>query len=127
MNEIKNKPNKVLVFSAQKRFIAVFHSQLEAAKSFKANPISIHYACTGVSISCKGLYFRQLPDSVEIGWEDFGVLRLKEYDELCGVERKVYPTRRMNRIGMKYKKKQTKNKKNESTDCKQIKASVASV
>jgi hypothetical protein len=94
----------VLVFNEHKRFISVFHSTLAAAKMLKTHTQSIHYACTGRCIATNGLYFRQLPDEIEVTLEDLGSLKLDEYDKLCGVNRKVYPTSKMTRHGMKYNK-----------------------
>lgn len=51
------------------------------------------------------MYYRTLPDDIEITLDDLGVLRLEEYDQLCGVERKIYETKNMTRVGMKYNKK----------------------
>jgi hypothetical protein len=121
MKEIKHNPNKVLAFSASKRLVAIFHSQKEVAKALKATPQSIHYACSGQTISCQKMYFRQWSDNIEIEWGDLGTLNLKEYDELCGVERKVYPTRKMSRKGMKYKKRETETKRKRRTIIKQDK------
>jgi len=44
-------------------------------------------------------------DDIEVTFDDLGVLKLEEYDQLCGVERKIYKTKNMSRTGMKYKKK----------------------
>lgn len=57
-------------------------------------------------MSSRGYYFRNLDPSIEITWEDLGILKLEEYDELCGVNRKLYLTSAMSRKGMKYKKKE---------------------
>lgn len=51
------------------------------------------------------MYFRALDDNIEVTLEDLGVLTLTEYDKLCGVERKVYRTKDMSRVGMRYAKK----------------------
>lgn len=113
MSRISSDPNRILVFNPLKRLVGIFHSSLAAAKAFNTRPQSIHYACTGRCISCQSMYFRHLQDDIEVTFDDLGVLRLEEYDELCGVERKVYRTKRMDRTGMKYKK-QSKNTSYES-------------
>jgi hypothetical protein len=61
---------------------------------------------------------RHLSNEIEITFEDFGRLRLEEYDELCGIKRKLYPNSKMRRKGMKYNKKKSKTNQNESTDSK---------
>lgn len=99
-----NKPCRILVFTPLKRLIAIFHSVNAAAKAVGANPQSVHYVCTGTCISTKGYYFRTLQDNIEVTLDDLGTLRLEEYDALCGVERKIYRTKKMNRTGMKYNK-----------------------
>ena len=104
MSKPNPKPCRILVFTPLKRLIAIFHSVNSAAKAFGANVQSIHYACTGTCIAAKGYYFRHLQDNIEVTLDDLGTLRLEEYDALCGVERKIYRTKKMNRIGMKYKK-----------------------
>ena len=103
--QVSNKKScRVLVFNPLKRFIAVFQSVTAASKAFNTTATNIHFACTGKSISCCNLYFRHLQDNLEVELEDFGKLRLEEYDKLCGVTRKYYPTKAMNRNGMKYNK-----------------------
>lgn len=94
---------RVLVFNSCKRLVAIFQSSLAAAKALGAHTQSVHYACTGRCIALGKLYLRHLSDEIEITFEDLGKLRLEEYDSLCGVERKVYPTNKMERKGMKYK------------------------
>lgn len=83
--------------------VAIFQSTFSAATAFGANTQSIHYVCTGKTISCKGLYFRHLQDDIEVTFDDLGTLRLEEYDQLCGVERKIYKTKKMNRVGKNVK------------------------
>jgi hypothetical protein len=103
----KTDAKQVLVFNSCKRFISIFYSALAAAKAFELHTQSIHYACTGRCIAAGKFYFRHLSDEIEITLEDLGNLKLDEYDQLCGVERKVYPNSKMERKGMKYNK-QTK-------------------
>lgn len=102
---MRDKGRIVLVFNNMQRFIGPYHSMFAAAKALGTAPASIRAACTGESISCKGLYFRVLEDDIQIGREDLGVLTLSEYDALCEVDRRIYPDRRMSRQGMKYKSK----------------------
>lgn len=111
MGTISSKPCRILVFNPLKRLIAIFQSTNAAAKAFSTRLQSIHYACVGTCISCQGYYFRHLPDNIEVSLEDLGTLKLEEYDELCGVERKVYRTKKMDRTGMKYKKSTAKKQK----------------
>jgi len=106
MGKFIKDPNRILVFNSLKRLVAVFQSTNAAALAFNVKVQSIHYACTGQCISCQNYYFRHLMDDIEVTWDDLGVLTVEEYDELCGVQRRVYATKNMSRKGMKYKKKQ---------------------
>ena len=111
MGRISNdKPKRTLVFNPLKRLVGIFQSAMAAAKAFNIRPTSIHYASNGTCISTNNLYFRYLQDDIEITLEDLGVLRLEEYDRLCGVERKYYRTKNMTRVGMKYNKSKDKKK-----------------
>lgn len=93
---------RILVFNPHKKLIATYHSSLCAAKMLRVTPNSIRSACTGKTIAVKGYYFRYLPEDIEITVEDLGILTVSEYDKLCGINRKVFPNAKMNRIGMKY-------------------------
>lgn len=95
---------RILAFNSCKRLVGIFQSALAAAKALGTHTQSIHYACTGKCIAVGKLYLRHLSEDIEITFEDLGQLRLEEYDSLCGVERKLYPTNKMTRKGMKYKK-----------------------
>lgn len=101
----------VLIFNPLKKFVGYFHSLTAAAAAFKVSRTSIHMASTGACISCCGLYFRYLTKEIEIENEDYGALRLEEYDSMCGVVRTYYPTASMSRKGMKYKQHSKKSKK----------------
>lgn len=107
---------RVLVFNSLKRFVAVFGSQVQAAKAFGVKSPSLKAACDGKSISCKGYYFRWWDDMIEIDInKEFGTLNLMDYDELCGeTSRKYYATKAMNRVGMKYNMIQTPEKMQQS-------------
>lgn len=122
MGRISSEPCRILVFNPLKRLIGIFQSSTAAAKAFNTRSQSIHYACTGRCISCQNMYFRHLQDNIEVTFDDLGVLRLEEYDDLCGVDRKVYRTKKMDRTGMKYNKQPKKVRNNESFNYKQIKA-----
>lgn len=112
---IDKTPKRVLVFNPLKKLVAIFQSHTAAANAFDATTTQIMWACNGVKMSCRGYYFRVVDPEIEIEWDDLGVLRIEEYDELCGVKRKYYTNGKMSRKGMKYKKKQ----KNESTSNQQ--------
>lgn len=122
MNKISTIPSRTLVFNSRKKLIAILQSNTAASNVFNAKVQAIHCACVGRCISCKGYYFRNLDSSVEISLEDLGSLRLEEYDELCGINRKVYKNTMMTRKGMKYNKKNKERdeQKNQSKDTERI-------
>lgn len=126
--------SRVLVFNPRKILIAIFNSGFAAARAFGLHTQSIHYACNGRSMSCNNLYFRMTTDDVEVTEADLGVLKLPEYDDLCGKKYKYYKNTKMSRAGMKYntaksrererqkelRKQQKMKKENESKDRQQI-------
>lgn len=102
MSRISKTPIRILVFNPLKRLIAIFQSSNAAASALNIKVQSIHYACTGKTISCGNYYVRHLSDDIEVTIDDLGVLTVQEYDQLCGVERKVYPTKNITRKGLRY-------------------------
>lgn len=116
MGRINTTPSRTLVFNPRRKLIAIIQSNTAAANIFKANTQSIHYACNGRCMSCKGFYFRVLDSSIEVTLDDLGVLTLEEYDELCGVDRKIFKNTSMTRKGMKYRKRvKSEEKENENS------------
>ena len=99
-----NNAKIVLVFNPLKRFIGAFTSLHHTARAFGKRTASIRKACTGRSISCNNLYFRYLPSDMSI--EQAAAMDLRTFDEINGLERKLYATKQMTRNGIKYKKKQ---------------------
>lgn len=69
------------------------------------HPGNISKVCNGQLISLGNYYFRYIDEEVELELTDIGSLQLEEYDKLCGIERAVYATSKMNRKHWKYKKK----------------------
>lgn len=102
---------KILVFSPLKKFIAVFSSQLQAARILGVRTPTIKAACDGNAISTCNLYLRWWDPKIEIDVDtELGILTLKEYDQLCGVQRRTYKDSRMNRENWKYNMKATPDK-----------------
>lgn len=97
-----SEAKRILLFNSSKRFVGIFQSSMQAAKALGTHTQSVHNACTGRCIAVGKSYLRHLSDDIEISFDDLGTLKLEEYDELCGVNRKVYPTNKMTRKGMKY-------------------------
>lgn len=105
MAQATNSAKRVLIFNSLKRLVFIAQSAFAVAKNNDWNVSSIRAACSGKIIAYKKLYFRYLEDDVEVGLDDLGVLGLAEYDNLCEVHRKTYPTSKMSRKGMRYAKR----------------------
>ena len=102
-NNLRESEHHILIFNPTKRLVAIAQSTWAAGRMFKTNQQRVKDVCIGKQISTCGFYFRYLDDSVEVTLQDLGTLSLKEYDELCGVDRPIYATNKMSRKGMKYK------------------------
>lgn len=86
-----------------KRFICVFSSQLQTARVLGVTTPTVKKTCDGDAMSVCKLYLRWWNPEIEIDVNnELGVLTLKEYDELCGIERRVYKDSKMNRKNWKY-------------------------
>lgn len=112
MAKYKCKPTKrILLFNPLKKFVGVISSQVQAAKILGVRTPTIKKACDGEAISTCNLYLRWWNPDIEIDIaEELGVLTLKEYDQLCGVKRKVYKDKTMTRKDWKYNMKITPEK-----------------
>lgn len=114
MAQTQTKPRetrRILVFNPLKKFIGVISSQLQAARMLGVRTPTIKAACNGTAISTCNLYLRWWNPDIEIDVnEELGELTLKEYDQLCGVQRRVYKDKKMDRTGMKYNMKLTPEK-----------------
>ena len=108
----------VLIFNRRKILALIAYSVTESAKISGLKPGNISNVCNGHLMSNGMYYFRYIHENVEIDLSDIGTLKLEEYDKLCGVERPVYATTKMNRKNWKYKKKQ----ENGNQSLQQVKA-----
>lgn len=86
---------QVLAFDCMYRLCAIFRSISEASTISGIIRQSIIKAVYGDTISTKGRYWRAVPKDIEIEPDDLGQLSLFDFDEMCGVDRKVYSTRDM--------------------------------
>lgn len=95
---------RILVFDSSKKFAFVAQSQIKLAKILGIKTPTVKAACDGVAISTCGYYLRWWDPSIEIDiYEELGQLTLKEYDDLCGLERRYYKGRDMSRKSLKLK------------------------
>lgn len=86
---------KVVAFDGQYRLCAVFRSINEASSLTGALRQSLIKAAYGEIISVNKRYWRAVPKDVEIEYDDLGSLSLFDFDDMCGVDRKIYATRDM--------------------------------
>lgn len=99
-----NLSKKILVFNPEKRLIIIGKSTQSIARALNLRPQSISFAATGKMISTGGYYFRYIPEAIEIEISDIGELNLLDFDQLCGIERKVFKTRKMRKTSYPTKK-----------------------
>lgn len=104
MKRIWHEARPVLVFNKKKILTSIVSSVNEVSKMLQLHPGNISKVCNGHLMSLGNYYFRYIDDGVELELTDIGTLQLEEYDKLCGVERAVYATSKMNRKNWKYKK-----------------------
>jgi len=86
---------QVLAFDCQYKLCAIFRSISEASTISGSIRQSIIKAVYGEIISVKGRYWRAVPKDIEIEPDDLGQLSLFDFDEMCGVDRKIYGSRDM--------------------------------
>lgn len=86
---------QVLAFDCMYRLCAIFRSISEASTISGVIRQSIIKAVYGEIISAKNRYWRAVPKDIEIEPDDLGQLSLFDFDEMCGVDRKIYSTREM--------------------------------
>lgn len=76
----------------------------QLAKLLNVTGYSVHQCINGIQMTCKGFYIRCW-DSSQISFSDLAQLNLFEYDALQeNSGRQYYPTGKITRKGMKYKK-----------------------
>lgn len=85
----EKKPIKILAFNITRQvLVSIHYSTIAAAKAHKVSVQAISQAASGKGVSSANMYFRQVPENIEISVEDLGTLTLKEYDSLIGIETK---------------------------------------
>lgn len=93
----------VLIFNRRKILTLIASSVTESAKISGLKPGNISKVCNGHLMSNGMYYFRYIDSNIELELTDIGTLKLEEYDKMCGVQRQVYATAKMNRKNWKYK------------------------
>ena len=100
------RPRKVLIFNGARVLVAIVRSLHCAAELTHENKSAIHNCCTGKSVRSGIYYYRQLHPDILLDMDDLDNLTLKEYDDLCGVNRKNISTRKMAHIRQRVKDRQ---------------------
>lgn len=92
-------PKIVLVFNNQRVLISMYKSLNVASQAMNIPAQSISLCCLGYHISCYGCYFRHYDfDKVEIvPHQDFGHLRVEEYDRMCDEVRRYHDSKELSR------------------------------
>jgi hypothetical protein len=89
------EPKNVLVFNGARVLIAIVRSLHSASVFSGGNLQAISFCCTGKYISTGGFYFRHVHPEIEIEISDLDNLKLEDYDNLCGEERRYHSVREM--------------------------------
>ncbi len=99
-----NTARRILVFDSSKKLSFIAQSQIKLAKILGVKTPTVKAACDGTAIQTCGYYLRWWDPEIEIDViNELGKLTLMEYDDLLGVERKVYKDRKMTRKSLKLK------------------------
>lgn len=99
-----NAARRILIFDASKKLSFIAQSQIKLAKLLGVKTPTVKAACDGAAISTRGYYLRWWDPEIEIDViKELGVLTLQAYDDLLGVERRVYKDRHMTRKSLKLK------------------------
>ena len=85
----------VVAFDPSYMLVAIFRSISEASTMTGIVRQSLIKAVYGDIISVNKKYWRAVPADFEIEPDDIGKLSLLEFDATIGVDRKIYPTRKM--------------------------------
>lgn len=108
MTKSSFKPAKgVLVFDGAGKLVSRVYSLQAAAKIHFVDPQAVSFVCSGKYTCAGAYYFRIENENVRIDDEDWGNLRIREYDKLCGQKRNYHTPKMMAR---KYKAKAQKMK-----------------
>lgn len=78
---------KVLVFDPKFDLIAIAKNISTAAKLTGSYTVNVWLNINGDLNSTNNLYFRIIPENVEVDLSDLNSLKLQDYDKLCGLER----------------------------------------
>lgn len=83
----------VLVFNTSQKLIAICKSLRSAADLINGSVQAVRFAAIGQTMTSGGYYFRVMNKNVVVDLNDLGRLKLSDYDEKCGEERKYHKRR----------------------------------
>lgn len=106
-------PIKVMVFDEKQKFIAIISSLHSAAQLTFGNKQSISSCCTGRYVSTNGFYFRHLNPELSITKDDMEKLKLHEYDQMCGNDRRYHSEKKLQAERKSRRFKVMSNRKNQ--------------
>lgn len=95
----------VAIFNQHKRFVGICSSVNKTAALLNVSAANITLACKGDSITCKEFYLRHWNEDV-VSYSSLQKMSLLDYDNICNLKNfRYYPTGRITRKGLKYKKR----------------------
>lgn len=83
----------VLVFNTSQKLIAICKSLRAAAELINGSVQAVRFAAIGQTMTSGGFYFRTMNKKVVVDLNDLGRLKLSDYDNACGEERKYHKRR----------------------------------
>jgi len=86
---------KIAAFDGNLKLVAIFNSISTAAEILNVTPQVLRRACKGEVVAVRKLYVRSIPDEIIIDFDDIGVLRLIDFDEVLGNDYPIYLTSKM--------------------------------
>lgn len=92
-----HQPKQVLIFNGAYVLVAVTRSLRSASEISGSNAQAISFACNGKYISANNHYYRHLHPNIEIEFTDLDNLKLQDYDQMCGAQRRYHSVRDMAR------------------------------
>lgn len=99
---VSKTPKRVAVFSPAKKLVGIFSSLTVLANLMEVSTASVHYACNGDSVACRGWYLRIIDNIAFDLPNDLGNITLDEFDAMSRIDRLTYSPR-----GMRKKRKKT--------------------
>lgn len=104
---LKSESKSVLIFNPHFNLIAIAPNASIAAELTGSYPVSVWLATRGKLHTTNNLYFRILPEHIEIDMSDLQSLKLQAFDKLCGIERTYCDPELLSKRTKKFNKNKT--------------------